>query len=67
LQPVTFSNKRDFNAHRLLRAIDKNTLLSKLPKTEEALSDEVSMSEAELALIFSEYPGILQNTKKIIE
>ena len=25
-QPVTFRNKRDYNAHRLLRAIDNNTL-----------------------------------------
>src|SRR5210317_529872 len=32
LQPVTFRTKRDFNAHRLLRAIDNNTLLSKLEK-----------------------------------
>ncbi|MDB4173286.1 hypothetical protein N9811_00590 [Bacteroidia bacterium] len=31
LNPVTFRNKRDYNAHRLLRAIDKNSLLSKLP------------------------------------
>jgi DNA polymerase III alpha subunit len=30
-QPVTFQNKKYFNLHRLLRAIDKNTLLSKLP------------------------------------
>ena len=35
-QPVTFRNKQDFNAHRLLRAIDNNVLLSKLPKEEEA-------------------------------
>ena len=35
LQPVTVRDKKDFNAHRLLRAIDNNTLLSKLEKTEE--------------------------------
>ena len=29
-QQVTIRNKKDFNAHRLLRAIDNNTLLSKL-------------------------------------
>ena len=29
-QTVTVRNKRDFNAHRLLRAIDKNIVLSKL-------------------------------------
>ena len=67
LQPVTFSSKRDFNAHRLLRAIDKNTLLSKLSKTEEAQADEVAMSEARMVEIFSEYPVILQNTKRLLE
>ncbi|MBT8283053.1 MAG: PHP domain-containing protein, partial [Muriicola sp.] len=40
LQPVTFRNKRDFNAHRLLRAIDNNVLLSKLPKEEEASPED---------------------------
>jgi DNA polymerase-3 subunit alpha len=29
-QPVTFKNKHTYNLHRLLRAIDRNTLLSKL-------------------------------------
>ena len=33
-QSVTFRNKRDFNAHRLLRAIDNNVLLSKLEVTQ---------------------------------
>ena len=36
LQPVTFRSKRDFNAHRLLRAIDNNVLLSRLPESEQA-------------------------------
>jgi DNA polymerase-3 subunit alpha len=66
LQPVTFSSKRDFNAHRLLRAIDKSTLLSKLPKTEEAHPDEIAMSESELGAVFAEYPLIIQNTKHLL-
>ena len=32
-QPVTFLSRQYFNIHKLLRAIDKNTLLSKLPET----------------------------------
>jgi DNA polymerase-3 subunit alpha len=35
LQPATFSSKIEFNAHRLLRAIDGNTLLSKLDVAEQ--------------------------------
>src|ERR1051326_4959976 len=67
LQPVTFSCKRDFNAHRLLRAIDKNILLSKLPKSEEAREDEIAVSEAGLAGIFEQYPLILENTKRLLD
>ena len=36
MHPATFATKRDFNAHRLLRAIDNNTLLSKLSAEEQA-------------------------------
>ena len=61
-QPVTFRNKADFNAHRLLRAIDNNILLSKLGKTEEANEDEKMFPIENLAAAFSEYPFILENT-----
>jgi DNA polymerase-3 subunit alpha/error-prone DNA polymerase len=30
LQPVTFRTKREFNLHKILRAIDTNIILSKL-------------------------------------
>jgi len=66
LQPVTFSCKRDFNAHRLLRAIDKNLLLSRLSKTEEAQQDEMAMSEDQILQVFEEFPLIIQNTKRIL-
>ncbi|MBT8315339.1 MAG: DNA polymerase III subunit alpha [Maribacter sp.] len=66
LQPVTFRNKRDFNAHRLLRAIDNNVLLSKLPKSEEASEDEKMFPVQNLAAAFSEYPFILENTEKLM-
>lgn len=67
LQPVTFRNKRDFNAHRLLRAIDNNTLLSKLPESEQASPDEVMSPIANLAMVFSEYSFILENTQKLMD
>jgi len=63
LQPVTFRNKRDFNAHRLLRAIDKNVLLSKLPKEEEASEEEKMFPIHNLAMAYAEYPFILENTE----
>src|SRR4030095_10184728 len=48
LAPVTFRNQRDFNAHRLLRAMDNNMVLSKLPLSEQASHDEIMMREEEL-------------------
>ena len=63
LQPVTFRNKRDFNAHRLLRAIDKNVLLSKLSKEQEASEEEKMFPIQNLAAAFTEFPFILENTE----
>ena len=66
LQPVTFRHKRDFNVHRLLRTIDNNTLLSRLPKSEEAQPDEIMPMEGELEKLFYNYPRIIENTKRIV-
>lgn len=65
-QPVTFRNKADFNAHRLLRAIDNNILLSMLDKTEEANENEKMFPVENLAAAFSEYPFILENTERLM-
>lgn len=65
-QPVTFRDKRDFNAHRLLRAIDNNTLLSKLSTMEQALEDEKMFPIENLAAAFSEYSFILENTERLL-
>ena len=67
LSPVTFRNKKDFNAHRLLRAIDHNTLLSKLPVSEQALPGEIMHTEKALERMYSEHPQLIANTKKILE
>lgn len=67
MQPVTFRNKRDFNAHRLLRAIDKNVLLSKLPREEEADGNEKMFPIANLAAAFAEFPHILENTERLMQ
>ncbi len=56
LQTASFRNKRDYNIHRLLRAIDKNTLLSKLPKSEQADFENQYRSRSELLEIYREYP-----------
>ena len=66
-QPVTFLDKRHFNVHRLLRSIDKNILLSKLPLTAQCSADESFVSPSELLEAFQKYPSIVTNTYKLME
>jgi DNA polymerase-3 subunit alpha len=66
-QQVTIRNKKDFNAHRLLRAIDNNTLLSKLPTTEECLETDVMHSAEVLQEYFKEFPFVIANTKILLQ
>nr|WP_319399733.1 DNA polymerase III subunit alpha [uncultured Carboxylicivirga sp.] len=64
---VTFRNKHDYNVHRLLRAIDLNMLLSKLPEEEQGTMNEKLLSKDELISLFGRFPAILHNTQKLME
>jgi len=66
LQPATFRNKRDYNVHRLLRAVENNILLSRLPISEQTSATEIIITEPELKDVFKDYPEIIQNTNKIL-
>ena len=66
LETVSFRNKRDFNTHRLLRAIDKNTLLSKLNPSEQGEPWHVMRHEDDLKNDFNDFPEILANTERIL-
>ncbi|MHA6279390.1 DNA polymerase III subunit alpha [Salinimicrobium sp. CAU 1759] len=67
LQTVSFRNKKDYNAHRLLRAIDKNILLSQLPEAEQGSPSHKMLPENALFEAFADYPFILQNTQRLID
>ncbi len=67
LNSFTFRSKRDFNTHRLLRAIDRNTLLSKLEKEQEANETDVYLPAGELALHYQDHSFILDNTQGLID
>jgi len=64
--PVTFACKKDFNTHRLLRAIANNTLLSKLPEHHQARPDEIMEPAEALAHHFEQYPDIVKNTEALL-
>ncbi|HEY5688168.1 MAG TPA: DNA polymerase III subunit alpha [Yeosuana sp.] len=67
LQTVSFENKKGFNTHRLLRAIDNNTLLSKLPKTEQGDPTDRLLPYNELCNSYQEFPELLENTSSLLE
>ncbi len=67
LQTVSFENKKGFNTHRLLRAIDNNTLLSKLPKSEQGQETDTMLPYDELYNVYQEFPDLLKNTASLLE
>ncbi len=66
-QPVTFQNTRYFTLHRLLRAIDLNTLYTKLTPEDIAGKDETFKTEAELIQAFKSHPAIITRTLQLMD
>jgi len=67
LQSVTFRTKREFNLHKILRAIDTNVILSKLTVDDYCKTSEVMIPLEELLSKFEEYPQIIENTQKLMD
>lgn len=65
--PVTFRDHDDYLLHRNLRAIHKNTLISKLTEADVAAADEMMLSPDDLRKQFSDYPQLIINTEKILD
>lgn len=53
LNSCTFRNKKDFNTHRLLRAIDNNILLSKLTAEQQAFESDIYYTREEFQKLYS--------------
>ena len=67
LQPVTFLNDAGFEVHRLLRAIDLNTIVTKVRTTDVAHKNERLIPPETLLNLYQSYPKIVQNTQRILE
>lgn len=67
LQPITFLNKEGYQLHQLLRAIDLNTILTKLQPQDVASKREYFMPENIFRQFYSIYPKILWNTQRMLE
>ncbi len=67
LQPVSFLDDEGYRLHRLLRAIDKNTLLDKLlPQDGAKKTDRLLPPEAAEAM-YRQYPQLIQNTHRVLD
>lgn len=67
LHSTSFRHKRDHNAHRLLRAIDNNTLLSKLPANQTAPDTDRWIQVGEFERLYSEFPWLLERTSSLLD
>lgn len=67
LKTVSFQNKKGFNTHRLLRAIDNNTLLSKLKKCEEGNESDIMLPYNALCEAYAEFPKLISNTRQLLD
>jgi DNA polymerase-3 subunit alpha len=66
LLPVTFAGNNHYLLHKHLRAIDKNTLLSKITDKDLALPGEQFITPDFIRIIYGDYPQIIRNTERLI-
>ena len=67
LQSVTYRTKKEFNLHKILRAIDLNIIGSKLTDTDYCKLSEVMIPIEILMEKFIDFPQLIQNTQAIIK
>jgi DNA polymerase III alpha subunit len=67
LQPVTYSDDASWYVHKNLRAVEHNTLLSKLSDGQFAPADEIMFPPDRLRAAFVFYPGLLETTRKLLQ
>jgi DNA polymerase-3 subunit alpha len=67
LAPVTFPDAMGYELHRHLRAMNGNTLLSKLTPEMLAASDEVPVSPDDLRQRFASLPLLLENAELLAD
>lgn len=66
LQTVSFKGKAHFNAHRLLRAVDTNVLLSRLNPGAHGTDDEILLTKTEAIASYANWKVLLDNTETIL-
>ncbi len=67
LHPVTFLDQDGFLLHQNLRAIDKNTLITKLTPQDIAGGNELLLPVEQIVKPFADFPEIIENTQKLLD
>ncbi len=67
LQSYTYNDYKGYEAHKKLRAVNENLLLSQLQKHHYAGTDEYLIPYQKLMQVFEDYPQLIQNTQYIID
>ncbi|MBK9453779.1 MAG: hypothetical protein IPN95_31180 [Bacteroidetes bacterium] len=65
--PVTFPNRVGYNTHRLLRAIDRNILLSRQDPADVAAADEMMYSMTDFLGFYKDHSYMVTNTMRLLE
>jgi error-prone DNA polymerase len=66
LFPVTFADHNDYDLHLNLRAIDNNTLFTKLTPAEVAGRYEAFLPPDEIRALYEDFPQVIKNTDQIL-
>ncbi len=67
LNTVTVQDKKDFNAHRILKAIEGRTIITKLDLCQLCNTDEKFYTYDTLQALFCLHPYLLSNTEKLLD
>ena len=67
LLPVTFPDQAGWELHKSLRAIDHNTLISKLTPDQFTTPGETILPPEKVRELYAAYPEIIRNTEKLTE
>lgn len=66
LHPITFETTEEYELHKILRAIDSNTLISKLSENDYCKKKETFIDKKQLLGRYQLYPEIIENTKNMV-
>ena len=67
LHSYTYNDYQGYEAHKKLRAVNENLLLSQLQKHQYAGTDEYILPYKKLMAMYEDYPHIIQNTEFIMK